>query len=113
MEKGKKVKQNTISFDLIHKKLNISGERNYDTAVDMWGVGCIMAEFWTRTPIMQGKTEQNQLFLISKLCGSITPDTWPGVQKLPLFNQIGKKKILVQNFTTKCCLHETKTYCIF
>ena len=55
------------------------GERNYGPAVDMWGVGCIMAEMWTRTPIMQGKTEQNQLFLISKLCGSIVPEVWPGV----------------------------------
>ena len=43
---------------------------------------------WTRSPIMQGKTEQNQLFLISKLCGSIIPETWPGVQKLALYNKL-------------------------
>ena len=30
-----------------------SGERNYGPAVDMWGAGCIMAEMWTRSPIMQ------------------------------------------------------------
>ena len=47
-----------------------------------------MAEMWTRTPIMQGRTEQNQLFLISKLCGSIDPDTWPGVQNLELYNKL-------------------------
>ena len=29
------------------------GERNYGPAVDMWGAGCIMAEMWTRSPIMQ------------------------------------------------------------
>ena len=67
-----------------------SGERNYGTAVDMWGVGCIMAEMWTRTPIMHGRTEQNQLYLITKLCGSITPDIWPGVEKLELY---GKMKL--------------------
>ncbi len=24
------------------------GERQYTTAIDMWGAGCIMAEMWTR-----------------------------------------------------------------
>lgn len=31
------------------------GERNYGPPVDMWGAGCIMAEMWTRSPIMQVK----------------------------------------------------------
>ncbi|CAG5119404.1 unnamed protein product [Candidula unifasciata] len=64
------------------------GERNYGPAIDLWGGGCIMAEMWTRSPIMQGNTEQHQLTLISQLCGSITPETWPGVDKLDLFNKI-------------------------
>lgn len=33
------------------------GDRNYGPPVDMWGAGCIMAEMWTRSPIMQGATE--------------------------------------------------------
>jgi len=37
------------------------GDRNYGPPVDMWGAGCIMAEMWTRSPIMQGNTEQQQL----------------------------------------------------
>ena len=61
------------------------GDRNYGPKIDLWGAGCIMAEMWTRTPIMQGKTEQNQLFLISQLCGSITKEVWPDVEKLDLF----------------------------
>lgn len=40
-----------------------------------------MAEMWTRSPIMQGNTEQHQLTLISQLCGSITAEVWPGVDK--------------------------------
>jgi len=43
------------------------GERNYGPAVDMWGAGCIMAEMWTRSPIMQGNTEQHQLTLIGTI----------------------------------------------
>ena len=64
------------------------GERNYGPPIDLWGAGCIMAELWTRNPIMQGNTEQNQLTLISHLCGSIAADVWPGVEKLDLFSKM-------------------------
>ena len=68
------------------------GERNYGPPIDLWGAGCIMAEMWTRSPIMQGSTEQHQLNLISQLCGSITPEVWPGVQNLELFNKLDLPK---------------------
>ncbi|XP_056131314.1 cyclin-dependent kinase 9-like [Lampris incognitus] len=55
------------------------GERDYGPPIDLWGAGCIMAEMWTRSPIMQGNTEQHQLTLISQLCGSVTAEVWPGV----------------------------------
>uniref|UniRef100_A0A5S6R3L7 Protein kinase domain-containing protein n=1 Tax=Trichuris muris TaxID=70415 RepID=A0A5S6R3L7_TRIMR len=64
------------------------GDRNYTTAIDIWGAGCIMAEMWTRSPIMQGNTEQHQLMLISQLCGSITPETWPTVVDLELYGKV-------------------------
>ena len=64
------------------------GERNYGPPVDMWGAGCIMAEMWTRRPIMQGETEQKQIMLICQLCGSITTDDWPGVDKLEYYQKL-------------------------
>jgi cyclin-dependent kinase 9 len=64
------------------------GERNYGPAVDMWGAGCIMAEMWTRSPIMQGNTEQHQLTLIAQLCGAISPEVWPGVETMDLYNKM-------------------------
>jgi cyclin-dependent kinase 9 len=64
------------------------GERNYGPAVDLWGAGCIMAEMWTRSPIMQGNSEPHQLTLIAQLCGAITPEVWPGVENLELFNKM-------------------------
>ncbi|KRZ75449.1 Cyclin-dependent kinase 9 [Trichinella papuae] len=66
------------------------GDCKYTTAIDIWGAGCIMAEMWTRSPIMQasGNTEQHQIMLITQLCGSITPTVWPGVEQLPLFHMI-------------------------
>jgi serine/threonine protein kinase len=30
------------------------GMRNYTTAIDIWGVGCIVAELFTGRPILQG-----------------------------------------------------------
>jgi len=67
------------------------GERNYGPPVDMWGAGCIMAELWIRSPILQGETEQKQLYYISKLCGSITPESWPSVVH---FEQYQKTELL-------------------
>lgn len=73
------------------------GERNYGSAVDMWGAGCIMAEMWTRVPILQGNTEQHQITLIAQLCGNITPDVWEGVDKLELYHKMeipkGKRRV--------------------
>ncbi|XP_022901989.1 cyclin-dependent kinase 9 [Onthophagus taurus] len=64
------------------------GERNYGPPVDLWGAGCIMAEMWTRSPIMQGNSEQQQLMFICQLCGSITPQVWPGVENLELYKKM-------------------------
>jgi cyclin-dependent kinase 9 len=64
------------------------GDRNYGPPLDIWGVGCIMAEMWTRSPIMQGSTEQQQLTLCAQLCGSFTPGVWPGLEKLYLYSKM-------------------------
>lgn len=78
------------------------GDRNYGPPVDLWGAGCIMAEMWTRYPIMQGNTEQHQLNLISHLCGSITPEVWPGVEKFDLYKKMelpkGQRRKVRKNF---------------
>ncbi|KAI6198069.1 putative cyclin-dependent kinase 9 [Aphelenchoides besseyi] len=67
------------------------GSRRYGPAIDLWGAGCIMAELWTRAPIMQGATEQMQLDLIQTTCGGINTTVWPDVDKLPLFNRLQLK----------------------
>lgn len=63
----------------------------------MWGAGCIMAEMWTRSPIMQGGTEQHQLALITSLCGAINNEVWPGVEQLEFFAKMelkdGKRRV--------------------
>lgn len=48
----------------------------------------MMAEFWARDAILKGKTEYNQLELISKLCGTINETSWPNVRTLHVFNKM-------------------------
>lgn len=64
------------------------GERNYGCAVDLWGVGCIMSELFTREPLMKGSTEQGQLKLIVDRIGPINPTVWPKCEELPLWSKL-------------------------
>jgi cyclin-dependent kinase len=40
------------------------GGRQYSTPVDMWAVGCIFAEMYTRQPLLPGDSEIDQIFKI-------------------------------------------------
>ena len=63
------------------------GARAYGPAVDTWSVGCIFAELLLGKPILQGKTEMEQLDLIFKLCGTPTKDDVSvEMQNLPFAN---------------------------
>lgn len=64
------------------------GDRQYDERVDMWSFACVMGEFWHRQAILQGENEMCQINLISKLCGSMTPQSWPNIVNLKMFQQI-------------------------
>lgn len=59
------------------------GERKYTTAVDMWGVGCVFAELFTRKPILVGVSDANQAQIIFELVGPPNRDTWPDAGLLP------------------------------
>jgi cell division cycle 2-like protein len=41
------------------------GASTYDTAVDIWSIGCIFGELLTRHPLLQGKNEVGQLTKVS------------------------------------------------
>jgi serine/threonine protein kinase len=59
------------------------GERHYGPSVDMWSAGTILAEMLRRRPLFPGRNEVDQLTLIYNVCGTPTPETWPGIEKLP------------------------------
>ncbi|KAK9008857.1 hypothetical protein V6N11_080334 [Hibiscus sabdariffa] len=52
------------------------GSTNYTAAVDLWSAGCVFAELFLGIPILQGRTEVEQLHKIFKLCGSPPEDYW-------------------------------------
>ncbi|CAF1530865.1 unnamed protein product, partial [Adineta ricciae] len=69
------------------------GEERYGPAIDIWSCGCILGELFTRRPLFQAQREDEQLEMISRLCGSPTPAVWPDVIHLPLFATLKQKKI--------------------
>lgn len=47
---------------------------DYTNAIDVWAIGCILAEFLTRRPIFPGKTEGSQLIEQIAILGLPTAD---------------------------------------
>lgn len=41
----------------------------YGTPIDMWSLGCIIAELYTGIPIFPGESEQDQLACIMEIIG--------------------------------------------
>ncbi|XP_023541532.1 cyclin-dependent kinase G-2-like isoform X1 [Cucurbita pepo subsp. pepo] len=59
------------------------GTRQYSTAIDMWSLGCIMAELLSKQPLFNGKTEVDQLDKIFRMLGTPNETIWPGFSNLP------------------------------
>ncbi|GAA5835964.1 hypothetical protein JCM11251_006615 [Rhodosporidiobolus azoricus] len=57
--------------------------KHYHAPIDMWGVGCVLAEMYHRIPIFPGSSDIDQLARIFALCGSPTPENFPGWSDLP------------------------------
>lgn len=49
----------------------------YATPVDMWSVGCIFAELFTRKPLFPGQYEVDQLAKIFEMLGTPSESEWP------------------------------------
>ena len=60
------------------------GLRRYGPAVDMWAVGCILAEFLRNRPVFPGKTETDTIARVFAELGAPHDGIWPGWSSLPL-----------------------------
>lgn len=49
----------------------------YAVGVDMWAVGCILAELMLRVPFLPGESDLDQLTKIFQALGSPSEETWP------------------------------------
>ncbi|XP_006352417.1 cyclin-dependent kinase G-2-like isoform X4 [Solanum tuberosum] len=59
------------------------GAKQYSTAIDMWSLGCIMAEMLCKEPLFNGKSEVDQIDKIFRILGTPNETIWPGFSKLP------------------------------
>lgn len=65
------------------------GELKYNNKIDMWAVGCILAEFYIREPLFSSKLNDDnegqisQLLNIMDVLGPITEENWKDAKNLP------------------------------
>lgn len=59
------------------------GSRTYNTSIDIWSVGCIMAEMYTGRPLFPGTTNEDQMLRIFRIMGTPTEHNWPGISQFP------------------------------
>lgn len=64
---------------------------NYNMAIDMWSLGCILAELYTGCPIFPGENEQEQLSCIMEVLG--VPDK-------DLINRSSRKRLFFGDHTS-------------
>ncbi|KAL6634692.1 hypothetical protein ACP70R_027363 [Stipagrostis hirtigluma subsp. patula] len=68
------------------------GATEYSTAIDMWSLGCIMAELILKQPLFKGESEIDQLKKIFEMLGTPNEETWPGYSELPGARVISVKR---------------------
>eukprot|EP00038_Savillea_parva_P029477 m.71404 g.71404 ORF g.71404 m.71404 type:complete len:379 (+) comp8705_c0_seq2:280-1416(+) len=59
------------------------GKKRYDTSVDMWSAGCLLAEITSGDALFRGDSEIDQLFQIYRVLGTPTKSEWPDIKDLP------------------------------
>ena len=74
------------------------GMQDYSTGVDMWSLGCIFAELVLGQVFLKGDSEIDMIFRICRTLGVPTPQTWPGLQALPLYNEIVNKNNIMPDY---------------
>lgn len=87
------------------------GAKHYTRAIDIWAIGCIFAELVNCKPLFPGdertaKTFQDdQMRKIVNILGSITPEQWPEVTKLPDWKNISNWEYAGFKFVYRTCTY--------
>ena len=78
------------------------GSQQYNESIDIWSIGCIIAEMVNGKVLFSGKSDIDQLACIFKILGTPNEKSWPNVIELPewyTWKKIDKsiyKPILIQ-----------------
>lgn len=64
------------------------GSRKYQYEVDVWSLGCILVELATGEQLFAGKSELEQISVISNFLGDPSPKNWPSIVKLHDYGKI-------------------------
>ncbi|CAJ1072545.1 serine/threonine-protein kinase MAK-like [Xyrichtys novacula] len=57
---------------------------SYSSPIDIWAVGCIMAELYTLRPLFPGNSEVEEIFKICQVLGTLKKSDWPEGYNLAL-----------------------------
>lgn len=82
------------------------GCKKYSPKIDMWSVGCIIAEMFRRTGLLTGCTDENQIGLIFKTLGRPNLSEWPDISQVcPLWRKYElKSNEQNHNSSLRCAL---------
>lgn len=72
------------------------GSTDYGREVDVWGVGCLLIELYSKMAAFRGMDEISQLCKIFNIMGTPTLEDWPEIDRLPWFEML-KPKINVDS----------------
>jgi serine/threonine protein kinase len=59
------------------------GATTYNQGIDIWAAGCIWAEFLSGQPLVNGKTEDEQIELLVDCIGVPHARNWPALPQMP------------------------------
>lgn len=74
---------------------------NYTTKVDLWSLGCVLAELLISEPLFcTAKTNIHLMDQMSCRVGSPDENNWPGVTALPFYEELAPKKVYEGNLSS-------------
>ena len=97
------------SADLVHRWYRapeiLLGSNKYDTAVDLWSLGCIFGEMLGGKPVFPGTSTLNQIEKIGELIGAPSGDDMGALQSTYVENMLDQMLFLISAFSAyhSCC----------
>jgi len=61
------------------------GKQKYDLSLDLWSIGCIFAELYSRQAFFQALSQIGLLYDIFQKLGTPNEYVWPELMKMPFF----------------------------